>query len=137
MPLSWVAGVGNFCFNLLSPFLLLVCILSSQAISFQILLYPLFQRFPWSTILPIPSYFKLHNLTYLGDDISTDDMTIPPQTALNYHIFYLHHKTHPILKNISQHLSTSFTPHIILIIRRSSTRKLSSSTTVSSHVSHI
>ena len=83
MPLSWLAGVGNFCFNSLSPFLSIVRILSCQVISFQIL-HALFSRFPWSTLLPFPSYFKLHNLTYAGVDISKDDMTIPPQTALNY-----------------------------------------------------
>ena len=46
--------------------------------------YALFSRFPWSTLLPFPSYFKLHNLTYLGIDVSTDDVTLPPQMALNY-----------------------------------------------------
>ena len=102
MPLSRLAGVGNFCFNSLSLFLSIVRILSSQAISFQILLYALFPRFPWSTLLPFPSYFKLHNLTYLGVDVSTDDMTVPPQTTLNYHIFDLHNNTHHISKNTSR-----------------------------------
>ena len=63
MPLSRLAEVDNFCFNLLSPLLSIIRILSSQAISFQIL-YALFQRFPWSTLLPFPSYFNVHNLTY-------------------------------------------------------------------------
>ena len=35
MPLSWLTRVNNFRSNLLSSFLLIVCILSSQAISFQ------------------------------------------------------------------------------------------------------
>ena len=81
MPLSWLARVGNFCFNLLSPFLSIISILSSQAILFPILLYALFPQFPWSTLLPLPSYFKFHNLTCLEVDVSTDDMTIPPSIS--------------------------------------------------------
>ena len=96
MSLSWVAGFVSFCFNSLSSFLSIVCIHSSQAI-FQILLYALSTRFPF------PSYFKLHNLTYLGADISTYYMTIPLQMALNYHIFDLYNKTHLIPKSISRH----------------------------------
>ena len=103
MPLSRPAGVGNFCFNSLSPFLSIVRILFSQAILFQILLYAHFPRFPWSTPLPSPSYFNFYNLKYLGIDVSTHDMTIPRQTALNYHILDLHNNNHPITKNISQH----------------------------------
>ena len=82
MPLSWLARVGNFCFNLLSPFLLIKCILSSQAISFQILLYTLFPQFPWSIFLLFSSYF-------MGVEIST--------------YVDLHNTTHPIPKNISRH----------------------------------
>ena len=103
MLLSPLAGVGNFCFNLLSPFLSIVCTFSSQTISFQILLYALIPRFPWSILLTFPSYFKFHKPVYLGVHVSTDDMTIPLQTALNYHIFDLQNNTHPIPKNISQH----------------------------------
>ena len=99
MPLSRLAGVSNFCSNSLSPFLSIVRILSSQAISFQILLYVLFPRFPWSTLLPFPSYFNFHRVTYFGIDVST----IPPQMALNDHILNLHNNTHPITKNISRH----------------------------------
>ena len=103
MPLSWLAGVGNFCFNAPSSFLSIVRILSSQAISFQILLYALFPRFPWSTLLSFPSYFNFHNLTYLGIDVSTHDMTIPPQTDLNYDILDLRNNSHPITKSVSRH----------------------------------
>ena len=103
MPLSRLAGVGNFCFNMLSPFHSIVRILFSQAILFQIFLYALFQRFPWSTLLSFPWYFMLHNFTYLGADISTNDMTIPPQTSLNYGIFDRHDNTHFNPKNISRH----------------------------------
>ena len=103
MLLSRLAEVSNFCSNLLSPVLSTVRILSSQAISFQILLYALFPRFPWSTLLPFPSYFNFPNLTYLGIDISRHGMTILPQAALNDHILNLHSNTHPIMKNISQH----------------------------------
>ena len=133
MPLSQLAGVGNFCFNSLSPFLSIVRIRCSQAILFQILFYALFLRFPWST-LPFPSYFNFHNLTYFGNDVSTHDMTIPPQTALNY-ILKLHNNTHHITKNRVDTISTSLTSHIILIIRRSTPRNLASSATLSSHVS--
>ena len=103
MALSWLTRVGNFCFNSLLPFLLIVCILSSQAISFQILFCTSFPRFPWSTLLPFPSYFKLHNLMYLRGNISMDDMTVPLKTALNYQILDLHSNTHPIPKNVNQH----------------------------------
>ena len=102
MPLSRLARVGNFCSNLLLPFPSILHILSSQVILFQILLYALFPRFPWSTLLPFPSCFNFHNLTYLGTDVSTHDMTIPPQMALNY-ILDLRNNTHPITKNISQY----------------------------------
>ena len=103
MPLSRLAEVGNFCFNVLSPFHWIVRILPSQAISFQIFLYALFPRFPWSILLSFHWYFMLHDLMYLGADISTNDMTIPPQTSLNYKIFDCHNNTHLIPKNISQH----------------------------------
>ena len=103
MSLSWLARVSNFCSNALSPFLPIVRILSSRAILFQTLLYALFPRFPWSTLLSFPSYLNFHNLTYLGIDVTTHDMTIPPQTALNYQILNLHNNTHPITKNISRH----------------------------------
>ena len=39
----------------------------------------------------------------MGIDVSTHDTTIPPQTALNYHILNLHNNTHPIMKNITRH----------------------------------
>ena len=132
IPLSRLAGVGNFCFNSLSPFLSIVRILSSQAISFQILLYTLFPRFPWSPFLPFPSYFKLHNLMYLGVDVSTDNMTISPQTVLNYHIFYLHNDTHLIPKKISRHpLDQSHPTHP----GYTTLCNLASSATLSFHVS--
>ena len=53
MSLSQLVGVNNFCFSLLSPFLLIILILSSWAIMFQILLYTIL-RFPWLTLLPFP-----------------------------------------------------------------------------------
>ena len=108
---SRLAGVTNFYSNLLLLFLSIVCILPSQVISFQIL-YALFPRFCWSTLLPFPSDFIFHNLMYLGINVSTHDMTIPPQTALNYHILDLHNNPHPITKNISQHpIDQSHTTH--------------------------
>ena len=127
--------VSNFCSNSLSSFLLIVRILSSLAISFQILLYALFPRFPWSIFLPFPSYFNFHNLTYLGTDVSTHDMTIPLQTALNYDTLNLHNNTHPITKNISRHPinqshPTHYPDHTTL-----PPHNLASSTTVSSRVS--
>ena len=103
MPLSRLAGISNFCSNLLSPLLSIVLspLFSSHIV--PILLYALFPRFPWSTLLPLPSYFNIHNLTYLGIDVSTHGMTIPPLTSLNYHILNLHKNTNPITKNISRH----------------------------------
>ena len=77
--------VSNFCSNSLSPFLLMVHILSSQAISFQIF-FNHSSTISFSTLIPFPSYFNFHNLMYLGTNIFTHDMIIPSQTALNYHI---------------------------------------------------
>ena len=135
MQLSQLAGVNSFCSNLLSLFLSIVRILFSEAILFQILLYALFPQFTWSTLLPFPSHFDFHNLTYLGVDVSTHDRTIPRQTALNYYILNLHSNIHSITKNISQHPLNQSHPTFILIIRRSTPSNLASSTTVSSHVS--
>ena len=134
MPLSLLAWVGNFYFNLLLPFLTIIRILSSQATLIQILLYKLISWFPWSALLPFPSHFKSHNLTYLGVDVSANDMTIPSQTALNY-IFNLHSNTHAILKNINPHPidqcdPTHHSDYTMLI-----PCNLASSTTVSSSVS--
>ena len=63
MPLFWLAGVDNFCFSLVSPFLSIVRNFSSQAILFQILFYTLFPQPPWSNFFPFPSFFKIHELT--------------------------------------------------------------------------
>ena len=59
--LSQLAGVGNFCFNLVPSFPSIVRILSFKARLLQILLYALFPRFSWSTLFPFPSYFNFHN----------------------------------------------------------------------------
>ena len=123
MPLSGLVGVSNFCLICSCYFFSIVCIPSCQAILMQILLYTFFPGFPWSTLLSFLSYFNFHNLTYLEIDVSTHDMIIAPQTALNYHILKLHT------------LSTSLTSHIILIIRHSNPCNLASSATVNSHVS--
>ena len=97
MPLFRLAGVGNFCFSLLSPFLSIMRILSSQAILFEILLpRSPFDFLRWSFFFS-SSYFYLK---YFGVDGLIDDMIIPLQTALNYHIFDIHNNTHP--KNISR-----------------------------------
>ena len=77
---------------------------------FQILLYAVLPQFLRLTFLLFPSYFKLHNLTCLDVDVSTDDMTIPLQTALSYHVFNLHNNTYPIPKNISCHLIDQYHP---------------------------
>ena len=79
-----VARVVSFYFNLLSPFLLIVSVPSSQATSFRILLYALFPWFPWSTLFSFHSYFKLHNLTHLGVDVSTDDHPTTDSFALSH-----------------------------------------------------
>ena len=101
MSLYWLGGVGNICSNYLSPYLSIVRILFCQIISFQILLNPLFPQFHWSSLLPFPSYFNFHNLTYLEIDVSTHDMTTPTHPALNDHILNLRN-TQAITKNISR-----------------------------------
>ena len=132
MPFTWVS---NFCFTSLLPFLSIVRILSSQAILFKILLYVLFQRFSWSALLPFPSYVNLHNLMYLGIDVSTHDLTITLQMALNYHIFNLQTTRTLSPRTSVVTLSISSIPHIIQIIGRFTPRSLASFTTVSSHIS--
>ena len=135
MALSRLAMVNYFCSNLLLLFLSIVYILFSQAILFQILLYALFPRFPWSALLPFPSYFNFHNLTYLGIDVSMHDISIPLQTALNY-ILNHHNNTHSITWRTSvDTLSTSVNTHIILIIQHSTPCNLALTATVSPHVS--
>ena len=90
MPLSQLAGVKNFCFNLISPFLSIVRILSSQAISSQLLLYALFPQVSWSIRLLFPSYFKLHNLYTNADGF-----------ALSSTPYY--NNTHYVPNNIIRH----------------------------------
>ena len=135
MPLLRLAGVSNFRSNLLLPFLSIVHILSSQTISLQILLYVLFQRFPWLTLLPFLSYFNFHSFMSLGIDVSTHDMTVPRRRL--WIIMSSIFTTTPTLSRSTSFdtLSTSLTPHIILIIRRCSPRNLASCAAVNSHVS--
>ena len=102
-------GYSN-CSNLLLPFLLIIHILYSEAILLKILPYTLFPRFLWSTLLPFPSYFNLHNLTYLGIDVSTHDISIPLQMALNYQIINFYSNTNPITKVINQHPINQYHP---------------------------
>ena len=77
LPKNLPATANNISFNVIIPtgwgwqFLLKFTL----TISFDCM-HPLF-----STILPFPSYFNFHNLTYLETDVSTHDMTIPPQKA--------------------------------------------------------
>ena len=135
IPLSWLVGVVNFCFNFLSPSLSIVRILSSPVISFQIVLMHcshdflsrLFFRFPvisssiTSSILELMSPLMTwpchcRRLWIIISSIFTTTPTLSRKTSVDI-------------------LSTSLTPYIILIIRYSTPRKLASSTTISSHVS--
>ena len=116
MPLSQLAVVSNFCSNSLPPFLLIIRILSSEAILLQILLYTLFTRFPWVTLHLFSSNFSLHNLMYLGIDVSTHDITIPPQMAFSYHISSIFTAMPTLSRRTSvDTLSTSLTLHILII----------------------
>ena len=115
MQLSSLAGLANFYFSLLFPFLSIVCTLSSQAKSFQIFLYAVFPQFTWSTLLPFSSNFKFHNPTYLGVDVSTDNIQhyctrLCISVSSNF-------TTTPTLSWITSvdTLSTSRIPHIIPI----------------------
>ena len=132
MPLSQLSGVRNFHFNLLSPFLLIVRILSSQAIFFQILLYAL-RQFPWSILFP----FILTSITsYIWELMSL-------RITLSYHhrwlwiiilSIYTTTSTQSLRTSVNT-LSTSLTPHIILLILCSTLLNLTSSGTLSCHVS--
>ena len=99
MLLSRLSGVRSFHFNLLSPFLLIVPILSSQGF----LLNPSLLTPTISLVNSFSIYFNFHYLIYLGIDVSTHNIIIPPQMALNHNIIDLHNNIHPITKNISQH----------------------------------
>ena len=136
MPLSWLARVGSLCFNLLLTFPSVVRILSSQVISFQTLCYAPFPRFPWSSLLPFPSYFKLHNLLYFWELIS-QKMTWPDHQKRLWIIkSWIFTATPTLSQRMSVNtLLTNLTPHIILIIQRSTICNLTSSITVSSYVS--
>ena len=101
MSLSRSAGVENFCFNWLLPFFWIVCIISSQATLFQILLYALFSQFPFSTLLPFLRSFNLHSFTYLRVDVSTNTLTIPLRTV--WIIISSTSQQHPIPRKISRH----------------------------------
>ena len=105
-------------------------LLSSHIV--PVLLCLLLLQFSCLTLAPFSSNFKLDNLTYLGNDVLIDDMTIPLHTTLNY-IFTA---TPTLSQRTSVDTSsTSLTPLIILIIPRCTLRNLASSATVSSHVS--
>ena len=89
------------------------CILRSQAISFQILLYRLFLWFPLPILLPFLSYFKLHNLMYWGSDILVNDKnhTTTDSFALSYLWSLQQDPPYP-----KEHQPTpTLTPQIILI----------------------
>ena len=62
---------------------------------------PSLRTIPMIFLVDSSSFSQLFQAPYLGVDVSMDDMTILPQTAVNYHIFDLHKNTHPIPKNIS------------------------------------
>ena len=126
MPLSRLAVVSNFSSNSLSPFLSIVRIICSQAISLQ----TFFTHFSHDLL-----YLNLHKLTYLGINVSTHDMTIPPQTALSDHILNLHNNTHPITKDISRHPINQSHPTHHPDHTRSAPCNLASSATASSQVS--
>ena len=124
MLLSRLAGLAIFCFNFFSPFPL-VRILSSQAISFQILFYALFPRFPWSTVLPFPNYFNFHNLTYL--ELMSPHVTWPYNRRRLWIISSIFTTTHILSRRTSfDTLSISLTLNTILIIWRSTPRSLTS-----------
>ena len=114
MPLSRLAGVGNFCSNFLSQFLSFVRIFSSQAISFRILLYALFPQFLWSTFIPFLCYISFHNFTYLEIDVSThdhhhttaDDFELSyPQSSQQHPSYHEEHQSTPY-QPVSPHTSS-------------------------------
>lgn len=78
--------------------------LDRTVILFYIVLYMLLTRFLLSALF-FSSYFKLHNLTHLRADVSTDDHTTADGFALSYlqsSIFNLQQHL-PYLSNISRH----------------------------------
>ena len=116
IPLSQLAGAGNFCFKSLPPFLLTACILSFQARSLQILLYALFHNF-------IGQYFFLFpvissSITLCIWELMFGQMTWPCHGRQFWIIISSIYSTTPNLSwRISVNtLSNSLTSPIILII---------------------
>ena len=115
MPLSRLAVVSNFHSNSLPPFLLIIRILSSEAILLQILLYTLFPRFPWATLHLFPSNFSSVTLCIWE--------LMSPRMTLSYHRRWLSVIISSIftaMPTLSRRtsvdtLSTSLTPHILII----------------------
>ena len=110
MTLSRLAGACNFCFNLLSPFVSIVRILSFQATSFQILLYALFPPFPWSSLLLFPSYFMLHNpqVFWIWCLNRWHDHTTADGFELSYHWSSQQHPLYPEECQSTLYLPVSF-----------------------------
>ena len=129
-PLFRLIKVENVCFN----FLLIICILSSQVISWQIPLFAIFPQFPWSTF-SLSSYFKLHNLSGIWD-LMSQQMTWPyhcRQFWIIIHLIFI--TTHTLSQRTTvDTLSTNLTPHI-LIIQISTPHNLALLAIVSSYIS--
>ena len=109
MPLPWLAGVSNFCSNLLSPFLLIVLILSSQAILSQILLYTLFTQFPWLTLLAFPCYFA--SITWHIWELMYPCMTWPHHHRQLWIISSIFTTKHTLSRRTSVNTLSSVSPH--------------------------
>ena len=132
MPLFCLVGAGNFRFISLLPFFSIVGILSVQAISSQIL-YTFFPRFPWwAFIFPVISTSVISHIW----ELMSSRMTWP------YHRRWFWTIISSIITTISTllqrtsvgTLSTSLTPHV-LIIQRSTPCNLALSRTIRFHVS--
>ena len=135
MPLTRLVGVSNFYSDSLSPFLSILRILSSQSMSFQILLYGLFHDFLGRPFFFFPIIST--SITSRIWEFVSPRMTWPYHRRRLWIIISSIFTTTPTLSRRTSvdTLSTSLTPHIILIIRGSTPRNHTSPATVSSHVS--
>ena len=121
-PLSWPAGAGNFCFNLLLPFLVIVCIMFSSHLVPDI----------YFRTLPTISY----SITSSIWELVSQQMAWPCHHIQLWIIISLIFTATPILswRTTVDTLSTSLSLHN-LIIQGSTPCNFASSTTLHSQIS--
>ena len=98
MPLPQPDKIDNFCFNLVLPFLSIICMLFSQAISLHILLYAIFPQFSFvnlshfsSQLFQVPSHhaFASWCIDRWYDHTTTESFELSYLWSSQQHLPYL------------------------------------------------